>query len=62
MVRIRIFFSSGSVEIFSTGWRNKGTYVQQLGVEISFLSKDSHDVWSELFFFLTVLLKNTICD
>ena len=47
VVCVRSLFSSGSVEIFSTGWRNKGTYVQQGAVEISFLTKDSQDVWSQ---------------
>ena len=32
--------------------RNKGTYVQQMAVEISFLTKDNHDVRSKLIFFL----------
>ena len=43
--------SSRSVEILSRGWRNMATYVQQVAVEIRFLKKDSHDVWSELICF-----------
>ena len=31
-------------------------------VEISFLTKVTHDVWSKLIFLLTVLLKNTVRD
>ena len=40
------------IYIFSTGWRSKGTYVQQVAVEISFLTKDGRDVWSKLSIFL----------
>ena len=44
-------------------WRNKGTYVHQVALEMSFLTKDSHDVRSKLtMFLLTVLLKNIVCD
>ena len=37
---------------FSTARRNRGTYVQQVAVDISFLTKDSQNVWSKLIFFL----------
>ena len=51
------------IYIFSTGWRNKRTYVQQVAVEISFLTKDSDDAWSKKKKkILTVLLKHTVCD
>ena len=52
MVCIRSLFGLVvSVEIFSTGWRNKGTYVQPVAVETSFLTKGSHDVRSKIIFF-----------
>ena len=50
------------VAFFIWFWINKGTYAQQVAVDISFLTKDSHDVWSKLTFFLTVLLKHIVCD
>ena len=43
-------------------WRNKGTYVQQVAIGISFLTKDSRDIWSKLIYVLDRLLKNIVCD
>ena len=43
-------------------WSTSDVKALQMVVETSFLTKDSHDVWSKLLvFILSVLLKYTVC-
>ena len=43
-------------------WSTSDVKALQMVVETSFLTKDSHDVWSKLLIFiLSVLLKYTVC-